>query len=177
MEIGYNIGNGVDEATKIHYFKSNILPSTDLENSLTSVRTKLQSDFASYIAFLTTEVEVKQTMKRQITKYAKDHSMSSAQATRNKKHKRYRGQDDGSVSARMVDDRKVEGKCYSKEELSKLTKAQHRAVINLSREKRRRKQNISSQRASDGTSTINTNNITDAIVSGVKRGQIEQPDT
>ena len=25
LEIGYNNGNGVDEATKIYYFKSNIL--------------------------------------------------------------------------------------------------------------------------------------------------------
>ena len=65
------LGNGVDEATKIHYFKSNIF---DLENSLSLARTKEQSNFAIYVAFQTTEVNLKQTKKRQILIYKRPFS-------------------------------------------------------------------------------------------------------
>ena len=38
LQIGFNDGRGLDESTKIHYFKQNILPSADLETALMLAR-------------------------------------------------------------------------------------------------------------------------------------------
>ena len=76
----------MDESTKIHHFKSNILPQADLENAIALARSKETTDFSTYATFLSTEVDFKNSRKKQITRTAKDRNVSGT-TTKQKKNK------------------------------------------------------------------------------------------
>ena len=61
LQIGFNDGRALDESTKIHYFKQNILPSADLETALSLAIVREDQSFAFYYTFLSTEVDFKIT--------------------------------------------------------------------------------------------------------------------
>ena len=59
LDIKYNDGKGLDDETKIFYFKEVIEPRADLETALTLDRTKESGTFSEYVIFMSTEVDTK----------------------------------------------------------------------------------------------------------------------
>jgi len=56
LDVGYNEGRGLDDATKIHFFWSNIVSQADLHVALSVARTYERKTFQDYLTFMTTEV-------------------------------------------------------------------------------------------------------------------------
>ena len=120
LQIGFNDGRGLDESTKIHYFKQNILPSADLETALTLARVKEDQTFASYYTFLSTEVDFKLTRKRMAMKSGKDRNVSSMEGA-DDESKRSTSNRQGSTKLGPVlyetcEGKKLESKIYPKAE-------------------------------------------------------------
>ena len=65
LDIKYNRGFGLDDATKINHFKAGIQPSAVLETAITLARPYESQSFRNYTTFLGTEVDSKNTRKKQ----------------------------------------------------------------------------------------------------------------
>ena len=179
LQIGFNNGYGLDESTKIHYFKQNILPSADLETALTLARVRENESFASYYTFLSTEVDFKLTRKRMAIKGGKDRNVSSLEGVddESKRTARNKGVSRlGPVLYEMCEGRRLESKIYSKSEFSKLSRRQKSVVVKLNKQ---RKQNARGKQRSFKTNGGNSSVISslrndlsslgDAIVADVTR--------
>ena len=71
LDINYNDGKGLDEETKIFYFKEGIEPRANLETALTLGRTKESGTFSEYVISMSTEVDSNNRRKRQTSKNEK----------------------------------------------------------------------------------------------------------
>ena len=139
LQIGFNSGNGLDESTKIHYFKQNILPSADLETALTLARVRETESFAEYYTFLSTEVDFKLTRKRMAIKGAKERNVSSLEGTDDESRKLIKGKGFnrfGPMLTEMCEGKRLESKIYSKSEFSRLSKRQKAVVVKLNKQRR-----------------------------------------
>ena len=135
LDAGFNGGAGLDQESKITYFRNGIKPDAGLEVSISNSRSNPRlSTFDSLVSFFTAEVQ-HNTMRRSQLKSARDKKISAAGrgnggGGRGKnKNKSKKGQ----VPFEHVDGKRVEGRWYSKEEFGKLTPAQRTAVIKLKR--------------------------------------------
>ena len=152
LDVGYNNGSGLDDATKIQFFRSNIVPQADLHVALSVARTYERKTFQDYLTFMTTEVNAMVSRKRQV--YQPERRVSSLRNknncanksggnTQNNHIKRGGRIQLGPPLYETVDGKRLESKHYSKEEFSKLSKSQRQAVINLNRERKKRAWNES----------------------------------
>ena len=185
LQIGFNNGDGLDESTKIHYFKQNILPSADLETALTLARVKENQSFASYYTFLSTEVDFKLTRKRMVLKGAKDRNVSSLEGVDDESRRTTKGKvinKLGPMLYEMCEGRRLESKIYSKSEFSKLSKRQKSVVVKLNKQRRQNVKGRSNKHKPHGgnSSVISSlrndlSSLGDAIVAGVTK-IIKPPD-
>jgi len=67
-QIKYNNGLGMNESTKVHYFKSNICPDANLEKSISLARPYEKRSFQEYVNFLATEVNFRNPRKKRNSK-------------------------------------------------------------------------------------------------------------
>ena len=178
QEIGYNNNLGMDESTKIHHFKSNILPQADLENAITLARSKETADFTTYATFLSTEVDFKNSRKRQISRTAKDRNVSST-TTKQKKNKKQKTVDLGPVITAYVGGKKLEGRRYPKEEWNKFSNEQKKKIRSLIKERKTRKNNPNHNLQVSMQNTIqeSMNSVSNAIVAGIQRANAEDDQT
>lgn len=159
-QIGYNDGKGMDESTKIHHFKQNILPAADLENAISLARSKEKEKFSDYVTFLSTEVDFKVSRRKHLQKSGKDRNVSQLNDDRNARNNSSKFNEDNKrqMLYKTVEGKKLESRRYPRSEFSKLSKAQRDAVVSLNREKRRK---YGSSNNSSVT-TKNSSNIGDA---------------
>ena len=137
-QIGYNDGRGMDESTKIHHFKQNILPSADLENSISLARSKEKGTFSEYVTYLSTEVDFKTSRRKHLQKTGRDRNVSQVQENKGSRtqQNKYSDSSKSQMIYKTVEGKRLESRRYSRAEFSKLSKAQRDAVIQLNREKR-----------------------------------------
>ena len=186
LQVGYNAGNGMDEATKVHHFKTNILPSADLEGAISLARLKERESFTVYVAFLSTEVDFRSARKKQMVKTGKDRNVSAVKSNDTGKKRsgqsqsRRRSNNLGPVLFEVVGGKRVESKMYSRAEFAQLTKEQRDAVIRLNRERRSkaRKDSTSTDRNTSAIEVFRDEMTTigNAIVAGVSRAVSEKAD-
>jgi len=153
LQIGFNNGDGLDESTKIHYFKQNILPSADLETALTLARVKENQSFASYYTFLSTEVDFKMTRKRMVFKGTKDRNVSAIDGPGDEIKKSTKGRATnklGPVLYEMCEGKRLESNIYSKSEFSRLSKQQKSIVVKLNKQRRQNARGRSNNHRSHG---------------------------
>ena len=118
---------GMDDSTKIQYFKAGIKVDAGLEQSISSARTqgKQRGAFEAYVSYLGADMNSKNDRKRKLKTSYKvagiEHESRKSGSHQNGK---------------MVDGKRVEAKRYSKEEWSQLNRNQKRAVIRLNYQKR-----------------------------------------
>ena len=175
-------GKGLDDETKIFYFKEGIEPRADLETALTLGRVKESGTFSEYVIFMSTEVDSKNRRKRQTSKNEKRVSQLRKSGNNGKKSN---STDLGPILHEIVEGKRVESKHYPKNEFAALTPNQRKAVVRLNRERRNRvknKNNKSSNRVSS-LSVEDRDQIADdmitvgnAIVAAVNKARNEQPD-
>ena len=134
LDIDYNNGHGMDDATKILHFKAGILPQADLETAITLARTLEARPFRDYTTFLSTEVDSKNFRRKQTAQ--PERRVSRVQKEKKKG--------------------KVESKNYPQAKFSALTKNQRTAVIRLNRERYRR-----ATQASENKKNAATHNVSD----------------
>ena len=185
LQVGYNGGAGMDEATKVHHFKHNILPAAELEGAISLARLKERESFTVYVAFLSTEVDFRTARKKQMNKTAKDRNVSGMKSTDSSKRKSNQSKKKpanlGPVLYETVNGKRLESKIYSRAEFAQLSKEQRDAVIKLNRQRRYKARNDGSSNRSRNTSGIEVfrdemTTIGDAIVAGVSRAVSERTD-
>ena len=133
LDIKYNRGLGLDDATKIVHFKAGIQPAADLETAITLARPYETKTFREYTTFLGTEVDSKNQRKLQMNQT--ERRVSNVQ----KDKKKGKGKQNlGPVLYETVDGKRVESKNYPQAEFAALNKKQRTAVIKLNRERKRR---------------------------------------
>ena len=149
LDVGYNNGNGLDDATKIQFLRSNIVPQADMHVSLAVARPYEKKTFQEYLTFLTTEVNASILRKRQV--YQSERRVSALRGNRgrsssNRNNNNRNGFRGGRgprpnyepILHEIVDGKKVESRHYEPEDFRKLTKNQRHAVIRLNKERKKR---------------------------------------
>ena len=150
-DVGYNNGQGVDDASKCSNLKQMILPEAQLETALSLARTQglFNGSFDDLVHFLKAEVD-EITLRRSQLRANRSHRVSSvatsrSASTRNNRgrggrgrgrsqnHNNYRNRN---VLTRMVDGRQVHSGNYTPEEYRRLTPSQREAVKALRRQVR-----------------------------------------
>lgn len=180
LQIGYNEGRGMDESTKIHHFKQNILPSAELETALAIGRSKEKDSFSSYYTFLSTEVDFKVSRKKQVLKSGKDRNVSSMEGTDQRSNKGKPAL--GPVLYETCEGKKLESKLYSKQEFSRLSKKQKAVVVKLNRQRKANARSGGQYGRDKNSSAINSlrndlGTLGDAIVAGVKNAVTSTSET
>ena len=66
LDVGYNNGNGLNDATKIQFLCANIISQADMHVSLAVARPYEKKTFQENLAFLTTEVNATILHKKQV---------------------------------------------------------------------------------------------------------------
>ena len=117
FSIAYNNAHGLDDATKIHYFKTNLTPSIDLDTALSMARPYEHKSFQKYVTYLATEVDFKHNRKRQ----AMLHERKVSKVTTKDDKKKKNPSNFGPIISETVDDKKIESRRYSKEEFRSFT--------------------------------------------------------
>ena len=147
LDVGYNNGHGLDDATKIQFLRSNIVPQADMHVSLAVARPYEKKPFQEYLTFLTTEVNATILRKKQV--YGSERRVSSFKRNNNNRPQSNRGPNNrnnrrffgrldlGPVLNETVDGKRIESRHYSSEDFGKLTRNQRGAVIHLNKERRR----------------------------------------
>jgi len=166
LDVGYNNGNGLDDATKIQFLRSNIVPQADMHVSLAVARPYEKKPFQEYLTFLTTEVNATILRKKQV--YGSERRVSSLKRNNNNRQSNrgpnnnrnnrrpYGRLDLGPVLNETVDGKRVESRHYSSEDFGKLTRNQRGAVIRLNKERRRL---AIENKNTSGTDTHHNSNI------------------
>ena len=176
----FNNGAGMDNAMKVQYFRQGIKSEAGIEVALATSRSNVQyEDFDALISFLAAEVEHHKLRKTQLNN--SNRRLSAAQKNGGKRGNGVGGNSNnsngksgkpkGPYPSKVVDGKRVEGRFYSKEEFSKMSKAQRAAVIEL---KRQHHSTNSSDKGAQVSQVTLDDMITigDAIVAGVKRASI-----
>ena len=112
---------GMDNSTKIQYFKAGIKVEAGLEQSISSARTlgKQRGTFESYVSYIGADVDSKNDRKRELKGYkvaGVEH-----EAIKNKK----------SSNFEIVGGKRVEAKRYPRDEWLNMTRDQRRAVVRM----------------------------------------------
>ena len=141
LDVGYNNGMGLDDATKIQFFRSNIVPQADMQVALSVARTYERKTFQDYVTFLTTEVNSIVSRKKQT--YQPERRVCAVNQKGNyprSSMKKRSGQLDlGPMIYETVNGKRLESRFYPEQaEFKTLTRPQRNAVIKLNRDRRRK---------------------------------------
>jgi len=152
-DVGYNNGNGLDDASKCSNLKQMILPEAQLETALSMARTQglFNGTFDNLIHFLKAEVD-ELSLRRSQLRANRSQRVSSvttnrpsergnrARGNRGRGRGRGRGNPRGSRGrqplTRVVEGRQVHSGNYSADEYRRLTPSQREAVKDLRRQAR-----------------------------------------
>jgi len=177
----FNNGLGMDNAMKVQYFRQGIKSEAGIEVALATSRSMRQyEDFDALISFLAAEIEHHKLRKTQLNnsnrRLAALHNSGGrggrgggGRGGRGGGKATYRG---GPYPSKFVDGKKVEGRFYSKDEFSKMTKNQRTAVIEL---KQQHKQGTNDNKSATVSQVTLDDMITlgDAIVAGVQKASAD----
>lgn len=185
QDANYNNGIGMDNETKIQYFRNGIKADADLELALSTSRANpVYSDFDALISFLSAEVEHLKLRKAQLRSNNNKRVSGAGRGRgggrgRGRGHSRGggRGSGRGTVPFKWIDGKKVEGRWYDPSEFKQFNTAQQEAAKELfktARDSRKRNSSSTSSQVSgltmddfhDGLNTLHT-----ALISGVSRAQ------
>ena len=129
----FNAGLGLDNESKITYFRNGIKSDAGLEIAISNSRSNPRlHTFESLVSFFTAEVQHNSLRRKQL-KSAVDRKVSAANRDKNKHPKWQPNANKGTILSETVEGRKVEGRWYNPEEFNKLTPKQRTAVIKLKR--------------------------------------------
>jgi hypothetical protein len=177
----FNNGLGMDNAMKVQYFRQGIKSEAGIEVALATSRSMRQyEDFDALISFLAAEIEHHKLRKTQLNnsnrRLAALHN-SGGRGGRGGGGRGGRGggkatSRGGPYPSKFVDGKKVEGRFYSKDEFSKMTKNQRTAVIEL---KQQHKQGTNDNKSATVSQVTLDDMITlgDAIVAGVQKASAD----
>ena len=181
----FNNGNGMDNSMKVQYFRQGIKSEAGIEVALSTSRSNnAYEDFDALISFLAAEVEHHKLRKAQL-----NNSNSNRRVSQVKNNNGGRGNKSGANNNRngnklkgpypskFVDGKKVEGRFYSKDEFSKMTKSQRAAVIELKRKHYSENSSSDNKTQISGITTDDLITLGDAIIAGVQRGTAATGDT
>ena len=179
----FNDGNGMDNAMKVQYFRQGIKAEAGIEVALATSRSNSQyEDFDALISFLAAEVEHHKLRKAQLNNNSSRRVSASSSSNGNGnrgrnnsnggKGNQQKSNTNKTYPSRFVDGKKVEGRRYTRDEFSKMTKAQRAAVIELKRQHFSSKSNEDKNTQISQVTLDDMITIGDAIVAGVKRASV-----
>ena len=187
LDANFGNGNGLDNETKIQYFRAGIKSEAGIEVALSTSRSNNQyNNFDALISFLSAEVDHHKMRKAQL-RSAQNRNVSAAERDLKPKPKpgEYKNKSRVPVPSKMVEGKRVEGRYYSKPEFSKFSPKQRREIIQLKRQhwkdthngndSNASKRNISGMSRSDLHDDMIT--LGEAIVAGVSRANQDNNNT
>ena len=154
-DVGYNNGDGVDDATKCSNLKQMILPDAQLETALSMARTQglFNGRFDDLVHFLKAEVD-ELALRRSQHRANRSHRISAVGSSRNGgrggrgrggrgPNRRFppRNNRNRTILTRFVDGRQVHSGNYSPDEYRRLTPQQREAVKSLRQQARQQGNN------------------------------------
>lgn len=140
-DANFNDGAGLDNETRIQYFRNGIKGEAGIEVALSTSRgNDRYDDFDTLISFLSAEVnhykmrraQLKNAVNRQLSGVNRDKPTKPNNRPDKDKHKNI----PRNILSQNVDGKKIEGRRYSKEEFRKLSSKQRGVCIKLQRESR-----------------------------------------
>ena len=119
---------GMDDSTKIQYFKSGIKMEAGLEQSISSARTlgKQRGTFESYVAYIGADVDSKNDRKRELKGYKVAGVEHETTKSKN-------------ANSEVVGGKRVEAKRYPRNEWLNMTRDQRRAVVRMMYKNKKKK--------------------------------------
>lgn len=174
-QIEYNFGNGLDNTTKIHYFRNNIRPEAVLDTSISLGRQQEDNGFISFVNLLLTEIDFKNSRRRQVSKQSQHQRIANVKHSKPNGYGFKRNNSDTThqpMLTKIVEGKRLESSIYPPAEYRKLSERQKKVFRELNSERKRmtRKGEKSNPRVSRITRS-DLNNISTAIVSGIKKSQ------
>jgi hypothetical protein len=131
----FNAGLGLDNESKITYFRNGIKSEAGLEIAISNSRSNPRlHTFDSLVSFFTAEVQHNSLRRKQL-KSSLDKKVSAANRDKNKNNptRPPKGNKNGPILSEIVDGKKMEGRWYNPDDFSKFTPKQRAAVIKLKR--------------------------------------------
>ena len=170
----YNNGSGLDNETKVQYFRNGIKYEAGIEVALSNARTNVTyQDFGALISFLSAEIDHHKTRKaalsnstnnRRVSKFEKNNNNNSnSNNDRGNNH----GGSGGSLAGvkyqngipyKVVDGKRIEGRFYDRDEFRKFTPNQKKACNKMKSFKNNNNHNGTDSGNSRGNSNNNTDN-------------------
>jgi hypothetical protein len=188
QDAGYNGGLGLDEESKIHYFRSGIREEAKLEYAISIAHNNLAyNTFEKYTAYLNAEVDIKNRRKAELRANTQNSRQVSGLQTGNghngggKGNGKGKGEKGGKgngkkVLSAFVDGKKVEGRTYDRKEWKGMTNNQRKKVIQLQRESRKSNEDVNVSSTSRQEMQQDLITLGEAIVAGVARASVEASD-
>ena len=176
LDSGYNLGNGMDDSTKVQHLKSNIRPDAGLESSLSQVRSHgvLYQDFTRLVSYLSAEVE-HLSLRRQQTRGGNPRQVSALEKKNRDKRNRDKKKTPPNTPSEMVEGKRIFGKHYNPNEFRNLSRAQKDAVAKMRRNNQPRNDNNLQASAATIITQDSLSQMEERIVAGVIRaGQSNQ---
>ena len=132
LDSGYNNGQGMDEASKIHHFKARIRPEAGLESALSQIRSNptTYNDFTRLTAYLQAEVEHHSIRKQQLKGDGTRNvsGVGSGKGGGKPSHKNGGGKphnpSNKNIPSKMVDGKRVYGRHYPANEFKAFSQSQ-----------------------------------------------------
>jgi hypothetical protein len=189
----YNNGLGMDNETKVQYFRNGIKVEAGIEVALSNARSQAQyQDFGALISMLSAEVDHHKTRKAALHN-AKNRSASAAGRSNNSGGNRQGNRSGGGklsgvkyengVPYKVIDGKRIEGRFYDQSDFRKFTPKQREACLKMKSFKKGGK-------SSGGGGDSNTSNhavesvsrdevredmitLADAMVAGVRAASLD----
>ena len=179
----FNNGSGLDDESKMTYFRNGIQSVADLDIPLSNSRTNGRGNtFDTLVSYLSAEVNHNSLRKKQL-KSAINKTVSAVERNKGKNNnssgKGGKGKGKGNkVPSEVVDGKRVEGRWYSPQEFSKMTGPQRTAIIKLKRQANNSKGGDNQINVSSIRSDIQSDLVTvgEAIIAGVRQASADNDD-
>ena len=130
----YNNGLGLDNETKVQYFRNGIKQDTGIEIALSNARSQaVYQDFGALISFLSAEVDHHKTRKAALNNTKNRHASAAGRIPDDDGESHNEGTTisgvkyDNDIPYKVVDGKRIEGRFYSKDEYRKMTPNQKTA--------------------------------------------------
>ena len=174
----YNNGLGMDNETKVQYFRNGIKVEAGIEVALSNARSQAQyQDFGALISMLSAEVDHHKSRKAALHNAKNRNASSTSRSNNNGNNRKGNRSNGGSLSGvkydngmpyKVIDGKRIEGRFYDQSDFRKFTPKQREACLKMKSFKKGGKNH---KRGNNGGDDDNGNSHT---VGSVSRDEVRE---
>ena len=196
----YNSGSGLDNETKVQYFRNGIKYEVGIEVALSNARPNVTyQDFGALLSFLSAEIDHHKIRKaalsnsnnnRRVSKFERKNNNDKSTANNNNNKRNNQGGSGGSLTGvkyqngipfKVVDGKRIEGRFYDRDEFRQFTSNQKK-VCNQMKTFKNNNNDTSGKSGTDNDRNISATRadmredmitLGEAMISGVRAASID----